>query len=61
MGWICEGECMEGGPGDESLRLMRCHSCGLSGLYEALGWNSVCGRVYNLKDIKYNLKYSTWI
>ena len=40
---VCEGECMWHSQGDESQTLMRCHSCGLSQLYEALeGWNSVC-------------------
>ena len=39
-------------PVDEPLTLTRCHSCGLSQLYEALGWKSVCGRAYNLKGIK---------
>ena len=39
--------------GDELLTLMKCHSCGLPQLYEAHGgWKSVCGRGYNLKDIK---------
>ena len=38
------GECMACSPGDEPLTSMRCYSCGLPQLYEALeGWNSVCG------------------
>ena len=46
------GECLEHSPGDESLTLMRCHSCGLSRLYEALeGWKSLCGQDYNLNVI----------
>ena len=53
MARVCEGECMERSPGDEPLTLTRCHSCGLTQLYEAFeGWKSVCGRVYNLKGIK---------
>ena len=27
-------------PGNEPLNLMRCYSCGLPHLFEALGWNS---------------------
>ena len=39
--------------GDESLTLMRCHSCGSLQLYEALeGWKSIYSQVYNLKGIK---------
>ena len=53
MAWICEGECIGRSPGDEPLTLTRWHSCGLPQLYEALeGWKSICGRAYNLKDIK---------
>ena len=37
----------------EPLTLMKCHSCGLPHLYEALeGWKIVCGQTYNLKGIK---------
>ena len=40
-------------PGDEPLTLTRCHSYGLSELYEAFeGWKSVDGQTYNLKGIK---------
>ena len=40
-------------PGYEPLTLMRCHSCGLPHLYEALeGLKSICGGAYNLKGIK---------
>ena len=47
------GKCMGHLPGDEPLTLTRCYNCGMPKLYEALeGWKSVCGRVYNLKDIK---------
>ena len=50
---ICEGEGMLRSPGDESLTLTRCYSCGLAQLYEAFeGGKSVCARAYNLKDIK---------
>ena len=37
---VFEGEWMGHSPGDESLALTRCHSCGLLGLYEALDWKS---------------------
>ena len=33
---VCEGEYMGRSPGEESLTLTRCHSCGLPQLYEAL-------------------------
>ena len=47
------GECMERTPGDEPLTFMRCHSCGLPQLCEALEeWKSVRGRAYNVKGIK---------
>ena len=36
-------ECMRHSLGDEPLTLTRCHSCGLSQLYEACGWKFVCG------------------
>ena len=50
---VCEEECMGRVPGDESLILTRCHSCGLSQLYESLErCKSLCGRTYNLKGIK---------
>ena len=50
---VCEWESMGRSPGDGALTLMRCHSCGLPQLYEALeGWNSICARAYNLKSIK---------
>ena len=53
MAGFCEGECMGRSPGDEPLTLTRYHSCGLPQLYEACeGWKSVCGRAYNLKEIK---------
>ena len=46
---ICEGECMGPSTWDEPLTLMRCHSCRLPWLYEALeGWKSICGQVYKL-------------
>ena len=32
---VCEGECMGRNPEDEPLTLARCHSCGLTQLYEA--------------------------
>ena len=34
---VCERECMGCSLEDEPLTLMRCHSCGLPQLYEALG------------------------
>ena len=37
-------ECKGRSPGDEPLNLTRYHSCGLSQLYEAFGWKSICGR-----------------
>ena len=37
MAGVCERECMRLSPGDKPLKLTRCHSCGLSQLYEALG------------------------
>ena len=38
-------------PGDEPQTL-RLNSCGLPQLYETFeGWNSSCGRAYNLKAI----------
>ena len=47
---ICEGEYMGPSSGDEPFTMMRCHSCGLSQLYEAfVGGKSVCGQAYNLK------------
>ena len=50
---VSEGECMGHSPGDKPLTLTRCHSCGLSQQYEAfVGWKSVCGQAYSLKDIK---------
>ena len=50
---VFEGEGLVCGPGDESLTLMRCSSCWLSRLYEALeGWKSVCAQVDILRDIK---------
>ena len=53
---VCEGECMGRSPGDETLTLKRCHSCGLPQLYEDLeGWKSVSGRAYNLKGKKGNI------
>ena len=39
-------------PGDEPLTLTIWYSCGLSKLYEAFGWKSVCGQAYNIKGIK---------
>ena len=40
-------------PGDESLTLTRCHSCGLPELYDSLeGGKSICGRAHNLKGRK---------
>ena len=33
---VCEGEGMGRSQGDEPLTFTRCHSCGLSQLYEAL-------------------------
>ena len=51
--WGFEGECMGHSRDDEPLILTRCHSCGLSQLYEALEeWKSVCSRAYNLKGIR---------
>ena len=35
--------------------LTRCQNCGLSELYEACGYKSVCGRAHNLKGIRVNL------
>ena len=29
MAGVCEGECMGRSSGDETLTLMRCHSCGV--------------------------------
>ena len=53
MAGVCEGEWMGRSPGDESLTLTSCHSCGLPKLYEELeGWKSVCDLTYNLKGIK---------
>ena len=50
---VCEGECMVYSPRDEPLTLTRCHICGMLKLYEILvGWKSVCGQAYKLKDIK---------
>ena len=50
---VCKGECMGYSLEDESLMLMRCHSCGMPQLYETLeGWKFVCGQAYNLKGIK---------
>ena len=50
---VYEGECMGHSPGDEPLTLTRCYSCGMPKLHEAFeGWNSVCGRAYNLRGIK---------
>ena len=44
------GKCMGRSPWDEPLTLTRCHSCGFPQLYEVFeGWNSVCGRAYNLR------------
>ena len=40
------------GPGDKTQTLKRCHSCGLSQLYEACWWKSVCGQAHNLKGVK---------
>ena len=57
MAGVCEGECIGRSPGDEPLTLTRCHSCGLPQLYEAFGWKSVCGRVYNLKGIKGKISF----
>ena len=58
MEGVCEGECMEHSPGDGPLTLKRCHSCGLSQLYEALELRkSVFGRAYNLKSIKGNFLF----
>ena len=50
---VYEREYMGSSLGNELLTLMRCHSCGLPQLYEALeGWKSVCGQAYNLNGIK---------
>ena len=46
------GGCMGHHPRDESQILMRCHSCGLTQLYEACGWEYICDHAYNLKGIK---------
>ena len=49
LGFV-KGECMWQSPRDEPSTLMRCHSCELPQLYEALeGWKSVCGQGHNLK------------
>ena len=41
-GGVCEGECLGRSPGDESLTMTRCHSCGLPQLYETLErWKSL--------------------
>ena len=55
MAGVCKGECIGCSLGDEPKILVRCHSCGLSQLYEAFGWNSVCGQADNLKGIKGNI------
>ena len=52
MAGVCEVECRGRSPRDELLTLTKCPSCVLIHLYEALGWKSVCARVYNLKGIK---------
>ena len=52
MEGVCEGECMGHCPGDEPQTLKRFHSGGLSQLYEACKWNSVCCLADNLKVIK---------
>ena len=57
MAGIYEGECMGRKLGDEPLTLMRCHSCGMAQVYEALWWKSVCGRAYNLKGIKGKISF----
>ena len=51
---VCEGKCVGRSPEDKPFPLTRCHSCGLSLLYETLEeWISLCGQAYNLiKDIK---------
>ena len=42
-GRVFEGECLGCNPGDKLLTFKRCHSCGLSWLYEVLeGSKSVC-------------------
>ena len=41
---VYEGECMGHNPGDKPLILMKCQSCRLPQLYEALEeWKSICG------------------
>ena len=53
MAGVCEGECIERIPVDESLTLTSFHSSGLPQVYEALEEEKfVCGRDYNLKGIK---------
>ena len=40
---VCEGQCLGHSLIDEPQTLMRCPSCGLPQLYEALeGWKSIC-------------------
>ena len=46
-------ECMGHNPGDEPPTLTRCHSCGLTQLYEAfVGWKSVLCSSLQLKGGK---------
>ena len=40
---VWDGECIGYRKGNEPLILMKCHRCGLSQLYEAFKWKSVCG------------------
>ena len=55
---IVQGRNKGHSPGDKPLILMRCHSCGLPQLYEALeGWKTVCGRAYNSTGINMFLFY----
>ena len=51
MAGVCEREYMEHSQRDKHHTLTRCHSCGLSQVYVAFWWKSVCGRAYNIKGI----------
>ena len=48
-------------PEDEPKTLTRYHNCGLSQLYEACGWKSVCGQAYNLKSIKGKIYFLSFL
>ena len=48
---------VRGNARDVPLTLTRCHNCGLPQLYGTVGWNYVCGRTYNLKDITRKISF----